>query len=207
MDYFWSVAKVALRFACAKQSKNLKRYLIFRVYTLKIIFLGIKLFQDTRLKLSASVWKRISKNPTKFQLIQTIVISIFSISCLIEMKFSEFSRNFFSRRCWKFHLFFLKKYFLGRSQYQNKKALFTDPIFSDSFGLDNYQYLNVPLSVKIPNWKVKMGRCPKAKRKPQITTQARSKKDINLFMSYLGLTMLDNKEATTYRKYFDSNSV
>ena len=29
---------------------------------------------------------------------------------------------------------FLKKYDLGRSQYQNKKALFTDPIFSDGFG-------------------------------------------------------------------------
>ena len=144
MDHFWSVAKVALRFACAKQSKNLKRYLIFRVYTLKIIFLGIKLFQDTRLKLSASVWKRISKNPTKFQLIQTIVISIFSISCLIEMKFSEFSRNFFSNRCWKFQLFFLKKYFLGRSQYQNKKALFTDPIFSEGFGPDHRQAAAAP---------------------------------------------------------------
>ena len=26
-----------------------------------------------------------------------------------------------------------KQYDLGRSQYQNKKALFTDPIFSDGF--------------------------------------------------------------------------
>ena len=30
-----------------------------------------------------------------------------------------------------------KEYDLGRSQYQNKKALFTDPIFSDGFGLLN----------------------------------------------------------------------
>ena len=30
--------------------------------------------------------------------------------------------------------FIPKKYGLGRSQYQNKKALFTDPIFSDGFG-------------------------------------------------------------------------
>ena len=30
---------------------------------------------------------------------------------------------------------FLKKYFLGRNQYQNKKALFTDPIFSEGFDL------------------------------------------------------------------------
>ena len=29
--------------------------------------------------------------------------------------------------------FIPKKYDLGRSQYQNKKALFTDPIFSDGF--------------------------------------------------------------------------
>ena len=28
-----------------------------------------------------------------------------------------------------------KKYFLGRCQYQNKKALFTDPIFSEGFAL------------------------------------------------------------------------
>ena len=27
----------------------------------------------------------------------------------------------------------LKEYFLGRCQYQNKKALFTDPIFSEGF--------------------------------------------------------------------------
>ena len=30
--------------------------------------------------------------------------------------------------------FIPKKIFLGRCQYQNKKALFTDPIFSEGFG-------------------------------------------------------------------------
>ena len=30
-----------------------------------------------------------------------------------------------------------KKYDLGHSQYQNKKSLFTDPIFSDGFALDH----------------------------------------------------------------------
>ena len=30
--------------------------------------------------------------------------------------------------------FIPKKYFLRRCQYQNKKALFTDPIFSEDFG-------------------------------------------------------------------------
>ena len=29
---------------------------------------------------------------------------------------------------------FINKYLLARSQYQNKKALFTDPIFSEGFG-------------------------------------------------------------------------
>ena len=32
--------------------------------------------------------------------------------------------------------FISKKIFLGRCSYQNKKALFTDPIFSEGFGND-----------------------------------------------------------------------
>ena len=32
--------------------------------------------------------------------------------------------------------FIPKKYVLGRCQYQNKKALFTDPIFSEGFELN-----------------------------------------------------------------------
>ena len=40
-----------------------------------------------------------------------------------------------------------KKIFLSRCQYQNKKALFTDPIFSEGFGLYycNYVYEHVIL--------------------------------------------------------------
>ena len=34
----------------------------------------------------------------------------------------------------KQNFLFPKKIFLGRFQYQNKKALFTDPIFSEGFG-------------------------------------------------------------------------
>ena len=60
---------------------------------------------------------------------------------LNEWKFCEISWNSFSNRCWKFQLstlknkkvLFLKK-FLSRCQYQNKKTLFTDPIFSEGFG-------------------------------------------------------------------------
>ena len=89
---------------------------------------------------SLSAWNWISWNLTKFQLIQfiqTIVIFIFSIGCLIELKFCKVSRNSISKWTWKFQhsilknkkVLFLKKIFLGSCQYQNKKALFTDSIF------------------------------------------------------------------------------
>ena len=80
-------------------------------YGLNYIFFRNKTFLFFKLKLSASVWKRISWNLTKFQLIQliqTIFISIFSIRCLIELKFCEVSRNSFLNRCWKFQLSILK---------------------------------------------------------------------------------------------------
>ena len=96
---------------------------LFRDYGLNSIIFRNKtffVFQDRMLKLSASVWKRISWNLTKFQLIQviqTIVITIFSISCLIELKFCEVSRFFFqadaksfSVLSWKIKSFILKKY-------------------------------------------------------------------------------------------------
>ena len=62
----------------------------------------------------------------------------------------EVSRNSFSNRCWKFQLsilknkkvLFLKKYFFGRSQYQNKKALFTDSIFPKVLGYTLYDCYN-----------------------------------------------------------------
>ena len=96
-------------------------------------------FQDRKLKLSASVWNRILwfNSYSSF-----IVIFSFSIDYLIELKFCEVSWNAFSNRCWKFQfsilknkkVLFLKKYFLSRGQYQNKKALFTDSIFREGFG-------------------------------------------------------------------------
>ena len=52
------------------------------------------------------------------QIIQTVVIFIFSIGCLIELKFCEVSRNSFKNRFWKFQLFILK----------NKKVLFLKKI-------------------------------------------------------------------------------
>ena len=38
MGHFWSVAKVTLRFGCAKQSKNLKRYLILIIYYIRYTY-------------------------------------------------------------------------------------------------------------------------------------------------------------------------
>ena len=111
---------VNLHFKIRTEGTSFWTYLgIFRDYSLKVFFLGIKLFcfQDRKLKFLASVWKRSSWNLMKFELIeliQTIFISIFSICCLIELKFCEVSRNSFLNRCWKFQLSILK----------NKKALF-----------------------------------------------------------------------------------
>ena len=78
----------------------------------------------------------------KGQLIQTIVIFIFSIGGLIELKFCQVSRNSFSNRCWEFQLsvlknkkvLFLKNYFFGRCRCQNRKALFTGSILLKGFG-------------------------------------------------------------------------
>ena len=74
------------------------------------------------IKLSVFVWNWILWNLTKFQLIhpiQTIVIFILSIGCLIELKFCEVSRNSISNWIWKFQLSILK----------DKKVLFLKIIF------------------------------------------------------------------------------
>ena len=47
---------------------------------------------------------------------------------LFEIEFCETSQNF------NWFSSFLKKIFFKHCQYQNKKALFTDPIFSEGFG-------------------------------------------------------------------------
>ena len=80
--------------------------------------------------------------PHKISTHSAIVIFIFSMGCLIELKLCEVSRDSFSNWFWKFQLsilknksvLFLKKYSLRRYQYHYKKALFTDSIFSEGFG-------------------------------------------------------------------------
>ena len=103
------------------------------------------LFQYRKLELSESVWKWILSNLTKFQLIQFIpinVIFIFCIDCLIELKWFLFHEKLFqtdaesfSSQSWKTKKFYSqKKFLLSHCQYQNKKILFTDSIFSGGFG-------------------------------------------------------------------------
>ena len=67
----------------------------------------------------------------------------FQFDCLIELKFCEVLQNYVSLGCWKFQLsilknkkvlFIKKNISLGGCQYQNKKTLFTDPIFGEGFG-------------------------------------------------------------------------
>ena len=79
-------------------------------------------------------------------LIQNIIIFIFSISCLIEWNFVRFHEisfqtdaESFSFLSWKTKKFCpYKKILLGCCQYQNKKALFTDPILSEGFGQSHH---------------------------------------------------------------------
>ena len=69
-------------------------------------------FQDRNLKHSIPVWNGISWNFTKFQLIkliQTIFIFIFSLNCLIELKFHEISWFFFFKQMLKLSAFYLGK--------------------------------------------------------------------------------------------------
>ena len=88
-------------------------------------------------------FRETSQNFNSFGLFRQLLFSFFSMGCLIELKLCEVSQNSFSNRYWKFQLstlknkkvLFLKKYFLSRCQYQNKKALFTDSIFREGLGL------------------------------------------------------------------------
>ena len=105
-------------------------------------------FQDRKLKLSASVWKRISWNLTKFQLNQTTDRKNENNNCLNELnelKFCEVSRNSISNRCWKFQLsilknekvLFLKKIFLGRTAKVHPKDGVCRLNFPEGFGMND----------------------------------------------------------------------
>ena len=88
-----------------------------------------------------------SLSSSEFQLIhlsiQTIVIFIFSIDCLIELKFCEVSRNSFSNRFCKFQLsilknkknLFLKKFFFKPLSISKQKSFVYCLNFPEGFGV------------------------------------------------------------------------
>ena len=67
-----------------------------------------------------------------FSFILSVVWSSWNFVRFHEINFQTDDERF-SFLSWKTKVLFLKKYFLGCCQYQNKKALFTDPIFSEGF--------------------------------------------------------------------------
>ena len=93
-------------------------------------------------------FRETSQNFNSFSSFRQLLFLFFlCICCLIELKFCKVSQNSFANRCWKYQSsilknkkgLVLKKYLLSRCQYQNKKALFTYPIFSEAF---EFKYLN-----------------------------------------------------------------
>ena len=97
---------------------------IFRDYSLQNFFRNetFFVFQDRKLKLSASVRKEFpetSQSFNSFSSFRQLLISFFSICCLIELKFCEVSQNSFSNRRWKFQQSILK----------NKNKIFMRKIF------------------------------------------------------------------------------
>ena len=91
---------------------------LFRDCGLAHIFLGIKLFvfQDKKLKLLASVWKRISWNLAKFQLNQTTHRKNENNNCLIELN----ELNFW----WGFTIFYFKQMLKVSAFYLEKQKKF-----------------------------------------------------------------------------------
>ena len=97
---------------------------IFRDYGLKNIFFRNKtffVFQDRKLKLSASVWKRILWNLTKFQLIQLIQQLLFPFFLSVV---------WLSWNCMRFHQFFFLTDAENFSFLSWKKVLFLKKIWS-----------------------------------------------------------------------------
>ena len=108
---------------------------IFRDYSLKT-FLFIKIENWNFQHLFEIEFRETSQNFNSYGSFRQLLFSFF-IGCLIELKFCKVSQFFFNQmlKVSAFYLekrksFILKKeYFLCRCQYQNKKALFADPIF------------------------------------------------------------------------------
>ena len=120
---------------------------IFRDYSLQNFFRNetFFVFQDRKLKLSASVRKEFpetSQSFNSFSSFRQLLISFFLFVVWLSWNFVRFHKilfqtdaESFSSLSWKTKTkYSWEKYFLGCCQYQNKKkALFTDLIFSEGF--------------------------------------------------------------------------
>ena len=97
-------SKPSRKIGAAKRRLLEHSWLIYRLRS-KLYFFRNKTFLFFKIEswnFQHAVWNSISWNLTKFQLIQliqTIFISIFSIPCLIELKFWEISRICFFNIC------------------------------------------------------------------------------------------------------------
>ena len=86
---------------------------LFREYGLHYIYLGIKLFvfQDRKLKLSASVWKKIRETSQNFNSISSfrqLLFSFFLSVVWLSWNFVRF-HNFFFKQMLKVSAFYLEK--------------------------------------------------------------------------------------------------
>ena len=116
-------------------------------YGLKNIFFRNKtflVFQDRKLKLSASVWKINFVKPHKVSTYSAHSDNFFLHFLVVWLSWNfvrfqeihfQIDAKSFSFLSWKIRKFYSKKIFFDRCQYQNKKALFTDSIFRKGFDL------------------------------------------------------------------------
>ena len=106
---------------------------------------------------------------TKFQLIliqhiQTIVIFIFFYLLIFWLSgnFFKFHANLFQTDAESFSFlsgetsFISNKFFWPFCQYQNKKALFTDSIFTEGFGFRGNHLMKIVVQCTMPKWSLKL---------------------------------------------------
>ena len=132
------------------------------VFLCRILYKGTKplCFEDRKLNLLASVWKKILWNLTKFQLNQILDKKYGNRNCmnaLNMLKFCEVSQDSFSNRSWKYQLSILKN--KGRSLYIGQESsnrwFFAIPILREGF--DHYLHcswnsINLASTSKIMKW-------------------------------------------------------
>ena len=127
----------------AAKDATMREYVALSGYCLQI-FLGLTL------SLARPSWfvlflVRVLFGSCSFEFVLFLVCALFGL-CPFHWKVAP---NSFFKQSLKVSAFYLKKQksfiskknFLGCCQYQNKKALFTDPVFSEGFGGNNQRFI------------------------------------------------------------------